>query len=770
MKTKLNACFLLLFFLVFLSCRETGKTPVEIKEFKVTGHSLPDTFLLGSHLCRVPQPPMKEMLADMDNLKAHGFILIKIQTHWAIDEPLEGKYEFERYDTIVQHAKDLGMYVYMGFTLEQAPAWLYTKYPDCRMVGRNGLPIKYETQYTTPADGKPGPCFDHPDAMKKQVEYIKTFVNHFAKYDNILVWNTWQEIGYSAEFIIGTDVCYCDNTQEHFRMWLKKKYGSLEQLNKSWGSNFGNWEQVVPHRQRSIGMAVDKDFRYFMGNEYVAQTLIARYRAIKEADPKKRTVFAHKTSVSIGSGQEWTYARYLDFMGASCYPAGSWVSAFSWDDHHQSREYPPQKYPSLYNEMWGALALRYDYVRCSNPDNNPIWAAEFQGGPVISVLQKGRVPSASDIRRWMLTAVSSGVTAISFWVTRAEIVAQENNGFSLLDSEGDSNERFEEASRIGRILKKHSDVFAKPTKPKSAVGIVINEDNYSFCKSFFGTDRHLEYSVRGWYQMLWRSGYPVDFVNIDSLRGETALQYKALILPFPLQLSEKYALKLKEYVTAGGNLICEGAAGRINENCLSERGEISPVIAEMAGVKQKSFVEVSEPDGGRRWTPMEGTWGEFAPATWLKGEGSLNGKKMLANFYLQTFNLKGGTPVFTAGTDVAGVVNNVGKGKIWLFGTLFGHGGTAYFQGSNLDFVNTLMTQAGISPQRIGDLLYQRRINGNKEAWIITNPTEKDIKASFDINKMKNPEIIIGNKLETKKDQGIIDLNSLDIAVLLFEN
>jgi hypothetical protein len=196
---------------------------------------------------------------------------------------------------------------------------------------------------------------------------------------------------------------------------------------------------------------------------------------------------------------------------------------------------------------------------------------------------------------------------------------------------------------------------------------------------------------------------------------------------------------------------------------------MSPVIAKMAGVEQKGFIEVYEPDRGRRWTPTERTWGEFAPATWLKGEGVLNGKKMLANFYLQTFTLKGGTPVFTAGDNVAGVVNNVGKGKIWLFGTFFGHGGTAYFQKSNLDFVNTLMTQAGISPQKIGELIFQRRVNGRKEAWIITNPTEKDINASFDISKMKNPEIIIGNDLERRLGKGTITLNSLDVAVLVFE-
>ena len=39
------------------------------------------------------------------------------------------------------------------------------------MVGRNGLPIAYEAQMTLPADGKPGPCYDHPGAMADQFAF-----------------------------------------------------------------------------------------------------------------------------------------------------------------------------------------------------------------------------------------------------------------------------------------------------------------------------------------------------------------------------------------------------------------------------------------------------------------------------------------------------------------------------------------------------------------------------------------------------------------------
>ncbi len=763
MKTLNYIILILIFSLMWTSCKHQAAK----KEFKISGASLPPTFLMGSHICRVPMPPIKEMIADMDNLKEHGFNLIKIQTHWAIDEPLEGKFEFARYDSIVQHAKILGLYVYMGFTLEQAPAWLYEKYPDCRMVGRNGLPIKYETQYTLPSDGKPGPCFDHPQAMEKQVLYIDEFVKHFAKYDNILVWSTWQEIAYWAEGVVGSDVCYCENTQAHFRRWLTTKYGSLENLNKCWGSNFGDWTQVAPHRESPIGLPVDKDFRCFMENEHIACTLKARYQAIKDADPSKRTVFAHKASPILGSSQDWTYASSQDFVGSSSYPA--WSCFDLWDDHHQSREYPAQKYNSLYCEMWNRMALNFDYIRSANPAGNPVWAAEFQGGPIMSGFQKGRVPSASDMRRWMLTAIGSGVSAISFWVTRAEIMAQENNGFSLLDSKGDSTERFVEASRIGTQLRKYSGLFAFPTKPKAKVGIIINEDNYQFCKSFFGADRHLVYSLRGWYHMLWRNGYPVDFINSNDINNNTVSQYQVLILPFPLSMSHKFASQLKDYVTKGGNLICEGLAGRIDENSLAVRGEMSPIIAEMAGVEQKTLIMVREPNNERRWTPEERTWGEFAPVTYLEGTGDFKGIKTLANYYLQTFECKKGTPVFLAGNNVVASENKVGKGRIFLFGTLIGHNGTAFSNASSFDLCNKLMQLADIKPQIIGKLIYQRRVNGNKEAWIITNPTENDVIEMFDTRNMKNFEVLIGDKIEMKDNKTKLTIKSLDICVLIFE-
>ncbi len=247
------------------------------EERVVNPQSFAKVFPLGSHLCREPMPPMPGLKRDMENLKRHGFNLVKLQEQWMVDEPLEGRYDLARYEEQIEHAARLDMGVYLGLTCEQAPGWLWRKYPDCRMVGRNGLPIAYQAQSPLPADGKPGPCYDHPGAMADQVRFIQALVQCLGRYENVVVWNTWQEVGYWAERLVGQDVCYCPYTLDHWRRWLRERYGDLDGLNRAWNSRYGDWSDVVPNRVAlgRFALPQDVDWRYFMDNVQVAYVLRA---------------------------------------------------------------------------------------------------------------------------------------------------------------------------------------------------------------------------------------------------------------------------------------------------------------------------------------------------------------------------------------------------------------------------------------------------------------------------------------------------------------
>ena len=732
---------------------------------KDSSNSFNNTFFLGSHLFRLPKPPDAELINDINLLQQNGFNLIKIQTHWSADEPSQGKYNFSHYEKELDEADRLGLKVYIGLTAEQAPQWLYNKYPDCRMFGRNGLPAMYETQWTLPSDGKPGPCYFHPGALAAQNRYIKALVAALGKHKSVVVWNVWQEIALWAEDKAGFSVDYNPYTIKYFRQWLKQRFKTIKALNTSWGSNFPSWNEVGPSRSPvSIASGQDVLWRYFMDNEYIAHTLRERYKSIKEADPLKRPVFAHKNGASVGSGLDWTYANELDFMGSSSYPA--WGSFSDWDDEAPSR-HAIEKYSSTLVETWNNLSLNFDYIRSANKDGNPVWAAEFQGGPVGTDFRLGRVPSKDDIRRWMLTVVGSGVNTISFWVTRAEIMAGEHNGFSLLNSEGNTTLRFEEAGRVGKALMQYPDLFGTPSKPPASVGIITDEMNYQFCTAFYGMNKHLTYDMRGWYRYLWNLSIPVDFIPITSLNKQTVARYKALILPFPISLSDTSAQRLINYVQSGGTLISEAGLGRINENGFSVRGEINSAIRNALGITQKSFQLINEPNNDHRWMPGERTWGEYLEPSKLTGTGAFNGDSVTANFYLQTFEPGDAEPILKYGNDIAGVSKKMGNGKMILLGTFIGYNATAHTNESSNHFVENLITSCGVKKENKGQLLLRKRIGVNREAWILTNATDKDVSENIDLEQWKNVKDLFNEPLEKNGNGVKVIIKSLDVKVLI---
>jgi len=724
-------------------------------------------FLLGSHLCREPMPPMPELKHDMELLQKGGFNLVKLQEHWMIDEPLEGEYDFSRYEELIAYAATLDMSVYLGLTCEQAPHWLYEKHPDCRMVMRDGTPVMYEAATTLPADGKPGPCFDHPGAMADQLRFITKLVEVLGAFENVMVWNTWQEIGYWGDGLVGQHVCYCPNTIGAWQDWLREKYGDLDTLNRGWRTRYLDWRSVQPERvarKRPCPCAQGFEWRTFMDNAQIAHVLRSRADAIRAADPLKRPVFAHKGGPAFAAGTDWTYARCQDFLGSSYYPA--WNSLYEWDDGGTR---PFERHGALMTEMWDAVAYRCDHMRSANIPGKPVWAAEFQGGPVSTNMHKGRVPSADDFRRWMLTVIGSGATTISFWVTRAEIMAAEVNGFSLLDSVGDTSPRFEEASRIGRALNRFPELFGEANKPQAQVAIVLGEANAQFCTVWGEAIRHLQYSVRGWYRLLWDASIPVDFVEMSQLNEERVADYKALILPFPVLLSDADGDNLGAYVNQGGNLISEACPGRFDEFGFARRGEIASALAELFGVRHAGLTLIREPEGGTRWSPPERTWGEYADEAMLEGAGPLAGHRLRANMYLQTFEPLGATAVLHTGGKVAGVMRESGDGTAWLLGTYAGHSGTAYIDTDTRECVRAILTACGVRPEHEGKLLLRKRAASGKEAWILTNPTNEPQTESLQLPASGKVEDLLGEPVQRNGNAIEITVEPLDVRVLIIQ-
>ena len=86
-----------------------------------------DLFFYGTQFYRPPNPPRKERMKDLENIKKLGFNVIKIFAEWNWMNHEEGKYDFEELIEIIEKALDLEIYIDINTRLEQAPYWVAEK-------------------------------------------------------------------------------------------------------------------------------------------------------------------------------------------------------------------------------------------------------------------------------------------------------------------------------------------------------------------------------------------------------------------------------------------------------------------------------------------------------------------------------------------------------------------------------------------------------------------------------------------------------------------
>ena len=712
-------------------------------------------FPYGTHIYREPSLPMEQMLSDLPLLKRLGFTLIKLQEVWAYDERVEGEIHLDKVSQLVSACERHGLQVYLGLTMESAPAWLWRQFPDATMVYEDGSAHADPTQYVLPSDGKPGPCWYHPGARAAAAKFIEGLASQLGSFRSIAYWSVWQEVGFWPNRAGHLGLDYSTYTLQAFRDWLRRKYGTLEQLNAAWQSPYAAWEDVSPPRMTPNVPSI-VDFRRFMIEVYMPHALGFKRDAVRRGDASQRPVFCHiATPRAIGGTQEWTWARSMDFFGTSCYPA--WEGLDPWD-HENSLPDADVIHASRYFELWFRVLMSLDYVRCARPDGH-IWAAELQGGPISQQFKLGRKPDPADIRRWVLGCLASGARGISFWNHRAEFLLGELEGFGLLDAQGERSERADEAGRIGRAIATNAELFVKGERVRPQIAIIVGNDLYDLYESVPGMLKPYSYTIRGIYRSLWEEGFGVDFLDVNEI-ATVGHQYKMIVLPMPFAISAPGMSALQEYARAGGVIVSECGPGRMDQNGLGyQQNAMAAPMRALFGVESLEIRNVREPNETTRWRSslrfddtiryqhMTGVGSGIAPAD-----------------YLQTLKPVTAKALFNFGSDVTGTVNGYGQGRAYLIGTLLGHALLAYGDSRNAKFLASAATEAGIAPDRAGKLLRRRRRLGKREAWFFVNPGKETANEEIKLEGFARVTDLLGARIAVANGAAQLSVEPLDIA------
>jgi beta-galactosidase len=496
----------------------------------------------------------EEWRRDVQQIKSLGFNSIKTWVEWSHCEPRKGQYNFENLKILMELAQEAGLKVIIQVYAESAPEWVGKEFPTALFEAHSGDKIVSQVA--------PGYCVDNSGVRQAFVKFYEETAKIAIGFPNFYGWDLWSEPHIvqwgSPGWIDNAQYCFCPHTQDRFREWLKKKYTSLDELNNSWYRNFASWEDVQPPRFSTILTYSDfMDWKHFI-YEKMAGDLGLRYKAIRNVD-KNHVATAHASPVSLfsspygtGAEDDFLMSEQVDFYGVSQYPK-----------HNQPGDWT----------AWRFMAAG-DFSYSANKDNHGYYVGEFQAGFGTVGLNVSDPVTPQDHRMWTWSSLATGAKGIFTYAYYPMSSGYESGGYGLVNLDGTVTERATELGKLAKFIDDNKVMFAlsKPVKPQIALLYNPLSQMVGGTRRVGTQDGHTN-SLIGYYRYFAEQNIPVDFIHRKDLESADLSQYKLLILPYALMLTQKAADGIRSYVEKGGYAVSEARLGWNDE-----RGFTSSVI------------------------------------------------------------------------------------------------------------------------------------------------------------------------------------------------
>ncbi len=363
------------------------------------------------------------------------------------------------------------------------------------------------------------PSFDDPAVQRRLFDLARTSARAKAVY-NMDYYFVGDE-GSLGSYADAVDFCWGTHTLAGFRAWLREQYGSLDALNRSWGSAFRDWDAVLPltteAARREGRYAPWADHRTYMEVSFGRAYQTVR-DGVLEGDPDGRIALSGTQVTNPWNGCDWHRLDGVidDFLS---YSGGN-----QWDIHRSFAK------PDARIGFWTG------YGRSGAAVKHEVWTAALQG-----VLHPQLFWSPSIVNPDMTFSRSGRDLGEAFKALRFEGI-----GRLLM-----------EAERLDDGVAIH---YSMPSV--HAAGILGHHDREEAKKggTSFPANRD------GWVSLLDDLGLSFRFVAAPQVEAGALQGKRVFVLPYSTALSDREVAAIRRFVEEGGILLADGAAGLFDEH------------------------------------------------------------------------------------------------------------------------------------------------------------------------------------------------------------
>jgi beta-galactosidase GanA len=201
--------------------------------------------------------PEDQWPLDIERLKEAGVSCVRLfESAWHRFEPREWEFDFEWAVRVLDQLRDAGLKVILATPTAAPPAWMSFKYPEILRVTPDGRRLTH---------GHPRPYSVVSSRYREFCTRVADQMVHaFRGHDAVIGWQI-------DDCINGAD--YGNEARRAFHGWLHERFGQIESLNSTWGTELGSqayeyFEQVPlptmarPHPSLAIA------FRRFINDQW----------------------------------------------------------------------------------------------------------------------------------------------------------------------------------------------------------------------------------------------------------------------------------------------------------------------------------------------------------------------------------------------------------------------------------------------------------------------------------------------------------------------
>ncbi|MEG1291962.1 MAG: beta-galactosidase [Lachnospiraceae bacterium] len=479
-------------------------------------------------------------LAHVDTLTLNVF-------SWALLQPGENTYDFTKLDKMMELAKNHSMKVCLATSTGAHPAWMARKYPEVLRTNVNGIPRKF--------GGRHNSCPNSLVYRKYSVKLAEKLAERYQGYDNIIAWHISNEYG---------GECYCDHCQKAFRVWLKEKYQTIEELNRVWdtafwGHTFYDWEEVVLPDLRSehfdddktMAQGISLDYRRF-NSDSIMECYKLEYEAVKKYTPDIPVTTNLMGAYKTLDYRKW--AKYMDFV--------------SWDN-----------YPSNEDSI-SKVAMNHDLMRGVGGGRPFILMEQTPSVTNWQAINSLKRPGV--MRLWSYQAVAHGSDSIMYFQMKRSIGSCEKYHGAIIDHAGHENTRvFRETAALGGELEKiGSDILG--SKEEAKIAIIFDWENWWAVEYSAGPSVDLKYhdEVLRYYTALHKQNIPVDMIGEE----DDLSCYQMVIAPVLYMTKPGIEERIREFVKTGGTFVTTFFSGYVEEHDLVITGGYPGNLRDILGI------------------------------------------------------------------------------------------------------------------------------------------------------------------------------------------